>query len=294
MTSTEVSTALRPFYFSVHPDLFGQHPNQRTTNENSLKQLSSLLETLQNRRRFPPCTLQFYIRDKNKHEQSFKLINIYFNNRDIRETILTILRSCNLPTEYVDKIPKAIEKNESSFLNNNPFNNNERDSFRKDPFSKGPFRSQFNEDYFTEAMENDPIFGVFFVKRKITKERDSQRLGKWIEENYRNALDISELYRPLREELERLRKSLSERWGILEVRWDCGWNESHFKGCLQSLNALADQYPEKMQILRGRVLVFAPFTGVSLDGHIMLNSGEVRHNWLDVRIISLFYLLIFL
>lgn len=29
MTTTEVSTALRPFYFSVHPDLFGQHPQQR-------------------------------------------------------------------------------------------------------------------------------------------------------------------------------------------------------------------------------------------------------------------------
>lgn len=28
--------------------------------------------------------------------------------------------------------------------------------------------------------------------------------------------------------------------------------------------------------------MFAPFTGVSLDGHIMLYTGEVRHNWLDV------------
>lgn len=28
--------------------------------------------------------------------------------------------------------------------------------------------------------------------------------------------------------------------------------------------------------------MFAPFTGVSLDGHIMLNSGEVRNNWLEV------------
>lgn len=34
----------------------------------------------------------------------------------------------------------------------------------------------------------------------------------------------------------------------------------------------------------GRILVFAPFTGVSLDGHIMLSSAEVRHNWLDVSI----------
>lgn len=31
LTTTEASTALRPFYFSVHPDLFGQYPTQRVT-----------------------------------------------------------------------------------------------------------------------------------------------------------------------------------------------------------------------------------------------------------------------
>lgn len=31
MTATEVSTALRPFYFTVHPDLFGQFPSQRVS-----------------------------------------------------------------------------------------------------------------------------------------------------------------------------------------------------------------------------------------------------------------------
>lgn len=29
LSSTEVSTALRPFYFFVHPDLFGQFPEER-------------------------------------------------------------------------------------------------------------------------------------------------------------------------------------------------------------------------------------------------------------------------
>lgn len=32
----------------------------------------------------------------------------------------------------------------------------------------------------------------------------------------------------------------------------------------------------------GRTLVFAPFTGVSLDGHIMLFTGDVQRNWLEV------------
>lgn len=33
----------------------------------------------------------------------------------------------------------------------------------------------------------------------------------------------------------------------------------------------------------GRSLVFGRDTGISMDGHVLLNSGEVRHNWLDVR-----------
>lgn len=31
MSSSEIATALRPFYFSVHPDLFGQYPSERVS-----------------------------------------------------------------------------------------------------------------------------------------------------------------------------------------------------------------------------------------------------------------------
>lgn len=34
VSNAELSTILRPFYFAVHPDLFGQHPEQRV---NSIK-----------------------------------------------------------------------------------------------------------------------------------------------------------------------------------------------------------------------------------------------------------------
>lgn len=42
-----------------------------------------------------------------------------------------------------------------------------------------------------------------------------------------------------------------------------------------------EQHPQHMRQLEDQVLVFSYFTGISLDGHIMLFSGEVRHNWLD-------------
>lgn len=37
-----------------------------------------------------------------------------------------------------------------------------------------------------------------------------------------------------------------------------------------------------MEALKGRTLVFGSESGVSLQGHVILNSGEVRHNWLDL------------
>lgn len=52
-------------------------------------------------------------------------------------------------------------------------------------------------------------------------------------------------------------------------------------GCLLALKSLMEQHPNDMKQLENQILVISYFTGISLDGHIMLFSGEVRHNWLD-------------
>ena len=46
ISSSEALRALRPFYLAVHPDLFPQHPRERSTNEDSLKKLNSYLDAL--------------------------------------------------------------------------------------------------------------------------------------------------------------------------------------------------------------------------------------------------------
>ncbi|XP_018326911.1 T-cell activation inhibitor, mitochondrial [Agrilus planipennis] len=260
MTTTEVSTALRPFYFSVHPDLFGQYPSQRMTNETSLQQLSSFIECLQKNRPVKPVHLKFYVREKNKDEGLFKLVNIQLNEKDIRSTVTSILQSLKLSTKYVDGLPKTEKFTDPLFTEK---------------------KTHYNVD-FTNIKEDDPLFGMFILKKKIDLERESNRLRYWLEKNYKVALDKSKTQIPVRSDIKRLRNELIQKWGLQEVRWDCGWNEQHFKGCLQALMALGEQHPQPMQILKGRILVFAGFTGVSLDGHIMLNSGEVRHNWLDL------------
>lgn len=94
ISNAEIATALRPFYFVVHPDLFGRYPQQRvigvffiiiylkiilqlifflcqSTNEESLKHLSAHLEAMQHHRTLTssPRNLSFYIRNSDAAEK---------------------------------------------------------------------------------------------------------------------------------------------------------------------------------------------------------------------------------
>lgn len=56
---------------------------------------------------------------------------------------------------------------------------------------------------------------------------------------------------PLREEVDKLQTALTKQLALMEIRWDCGWNVTHYRGCLQSFMSLAQQHPETMHILKG-------------------------------------------
>ncbi|KAL3280920.1 hypothetical protein HHI36_004147 [Cryptolaemus montrouzieri] len=238
---------------------FGQYPTQRAINENSLKHLSSIIETLQSKKTLKPISLPFYLKDKDK-DGSFRHVKIYFRIPDLRETVVTILKSCDLSTEYVDKIPNPV----------------------KPLYRSETIKVQTENIDFSKFSENDPIFGQYVMKQKIKEARDSFRLKNWLRKNYEKALILTEKSRPLTEEVGKLKEIIINEWSLLDIRWNCGWNETHYRGCLLSFMALAEQHPEAMKYLQGKVLVFAPFTGISLEGHIMLNSAEVRHNWLEL------------
>ncbi|XP_043262287.1 T-cell activation inhibitor, mitochondrial isoform X1 [Colletes gigas] len=266
LSTGEVSTALRPFYFTVHPDLFGQYPTQRTVNENSLKQLSSIIENLQQQRPVRPTTLPFYLRSKDEKEVKagkFTLVKIQLKEKDLRQTILSILKTCDLPTTFVDKIeeqkPLESEKYKSRFWQ------------RKGTTGENIDFSEF---------EDDPIYASILMKRKINLEPDT--LKAYLEKHINEVHIKLEACRPMREEVQKLEKILCSELGLTNIIWDCGWNIAHYRGCLLAFKALVEQHPEPLEVLKNRTLVFANDTGINLEGNIMLNSGEVRNNWLDL------------
>jgi hypothetical protein len=75
-------------------------------------------------------------------------VRISLAQRDLRKTILSILKTCDLPTTYVDNIEPHPEKPRFERLN------------------------------VKEAMfdENDPVFGSVILKQKIKRAKDGEKL----------------------------------------------------------------------------------------------------------------------
>uniref|UniRef100_A0A8C6IQQ4 Uncharacterized protein n=1 Tax=Melopsittacus undulatus TaxID=13146 RepID=A0A8C6IQQ4_MELUD len=115
LSGADAINALRPFYFAVHPDFFGQHPKEREINENSLKRLNGYLENLQKPGfcSFKPTPLTFYVREREPNSSNvqesfsasgFRAVSFTLHTRDLLSTVLDILNSCSLSTEHIQSL----------------------------------------------------------------------------------------------------------------------------------------------------------------------------------------------
>ncbi|XP_055136816.1 T-cell activation inhibitor, mitochondrial isoform X3 [Symphalangus syndactylus] len=115
LSGAEAVNALRPFYFAVHPDFFGQHPIEREINENSLKRLSVYLENLQKPgfKSLKPTQLTFYVRETDQSSSDgqdtfstsgFRAVKFTLHTRDLLSTVLYILNSCSLSVEHIQSL----------------------------------------------------------------------------------------------------------------------------------------------------------------------------------------------
>ncbi|KAH8366181.1 hypothetical protein KR093_010055, partial [Drosophila rubida] len=268
--SSDLTTALRPFYFAVHPDLFGKHPEQRQINENSLKLLSAHLEALSHHTHLneDAKVLKFYVRESNAQKRdSFKLVQIRMdrNTRDPQRFIQNLLESCNLSTEYI-KTVKPKPKMQSTPVSGNMANQPSHDYH---------YNMEFAE--FERRVKN------VSCRKPCQQAAVSRRpeLSSWLAENAAKARQRAKETAQLEAEIDKLKDVLVKDLKLSDARYECGWNIEHYRGCLKSLQRLAQTHRAELSSLQNRVVVFAPFTGISLEGHVMLFTGDVQSNWLD-------------
>ncbi|CRK86368.1 CLUMA_CG000214, isoform A [Clunio marinus] len=262
-TSSQLQTALRPFFFMVHPDLFGKFPEQRAINENSLQVLSAHLENLQRRSFAPqsgPTNLPFYLRDKDK-SKPFRLVKVPLTQqRDTKNFVVNVLKICGLETVSVEKIaatPPSPKKSSGGFKS-----------------SGLKYTVDDNEGQFSEEFD--------LFQFKVRRAREDETLAKFIKKNIDLAQIRTKNLEELREEVQKLKIELETKLMLIEIKYNCGWNFEHFRGCLKSLEKLHDLYADDMYNLKKKTIIFSQFTGVSLDGDIHLFTGDVQNNWLDL------------
>lgn len=254
LTTSEAATALRPFYFAVHPDLFGQHPKERGINEESLKKLNEYVSALHSVGYARPTEVIFYLKisDDNKGFPVFKRIEISLFSRDLRTTIKTILKACNLPVDYVNTIESSSPKT---------------------PRTRSGHGLVNWDHTFYKAMNSADAMKV---KPQIT-------LQKWLEKNVVKAQRLSVMTRAIQDDIDRLSSALKNKLKLRELRWASVWGNTHYRGCLRSFDRLYAENSHKIEkILKGRTLVFAGSTGVNLHGDIVLSTEHVPTFWMNL------------
>ncbi|XP_006000632.1 T-cell activation inhibitor, mitochondrial [Latimeria chalumnae] len=266
LSGADAANALRPFYFAVHPDFFGQYPRERDVNENSLKRLNSYLETLQKPgvRSLKPTQLTFYVRDTDKdpaqepiNASGFRAVSFTLQTRDLLTTVLDVLQSCSLSTEHVQNFKDPVVSN------------------HQHPGSSGSFYRpiKWNKTYYSFTGFRDP------EEELEQARRVDPTLTSWLDNNEASATKKLKDSLPRREELTRLKTELCEQLKLNNIRWQRSWGIAHRCSQLHSLSRLSHQNPEALKNVKGRTLIFTDRTGMNAVGHVMLGTVDVHHHW---------------
>ncbi|XP_048384442.1 T-cell activation inhibitor, mitochondrial isoform X1 [Stegostoma tigrinum] len=266
LSVTEAVNALRPFYFAVHPDFFGQYPREREVNENSLKQLNSYLECMQRPGQKPlqPTKLTFYIRDtscdpnapqRHVNTSGFRPVTFTLQSKDLLSVVVTILKSCSLSTDHVQdsQIDRGLPERTRNVLFGRPI--------------------KWDKTYYTVTGYRDP------EEELDCTVRMEPALGLWLHKNRATASEKLTISIPLRDELNHLKTQLCQQLEIADIRWQRSWGVAHRCSQLHSLARFTQQNSPELRNIKGCTLIFADNSGMNAAGQIMLGTVDVHHHW---------------
>ncbi|KAL5021348.1 hypothetical protein ScPMuIL_000503 [Solemya velum] len=249
LSTSEAATALRPFYFLVHPDLFGQHPKERLINEESLKKLNQYITLLQRSRSVKPLDVTFYLRHKGvQHKKGLASVDLSLSSTNLRTVVSSILRSCDLPLDFVETVPV------------------------KPAVSLRPIKWDLGNELDNRESE-----------WTIIKKKEKKTLWVWLKENISRAKKQEAETQLTILDIKALSQEIQQKVELMDLRWESDWGQPYFMSCLKSFNRFFMEHPDRLKsLLRGRVLVFGDTKGVSLLGDIVLSRADVPTDWVKL------------
>ncbi|XP_066290678.1 T-cell activation inhibitor, mitochondrial-like [Branchiostoma lanceolatum] len=252
------SNPLRPFYFAVHPDLFGQFPREKKVNESSLKQLNGYLESIQAGCPHLPPSLKFYIRKNhvkqdNRSPVGFKSVQFTILSKDFLTVVEEILSSCDLPTCHLEKLRSTQPAKSAATPLRHWDESVVHDFFTRPGSHRNLRRSQIKKDI---------------------------RLRSWVSNNMPKIEKRLQQSQKVRETNRTLETKLCGDYGVQSVDCDCELGCFIVKSCLQSFLRLCRQHPDMTYFLKGKTIMFSNnYSGVSADGQIVLSHEDVWQHW---------------
>ncbi|XP_020807147.1 LOW QUALITY PROTEIN: T-cell activation inhibitor, mitochondrial [Drosophila serrata] len=309
MLSNDLMAALRPFYLAIKPSpVADQMPaEEKSLNEKSLRQLSSHLESLsgQSKDSCLPADgqLKFYMYSMPERESTMdddqgdqiasRLVRIQVDRSllDPRAVIKNILRSCKLlpKDQNMDDNQELQEEDEDEaeeLQQKKPFKQdtkavNELEKVLRRQELHKTERERVRPPQRQGIQKPSDLGSTLNELLRDPPKKEDHSLDTWMRQALARAQ--AEEVTALRAKIDELERSLVESLGIRGTRYDCGWNMERYHDCLQSLKDLVLQDPEvaaQLRVLANRFVVFAPYTGISLEGDVMLFSGDAPASWL--------------
>ncbi|VDM60173.1 unnamed protein product [Angiostrongylus costaricensis] len=254
----DVTIALRPFYFAVHPDRFSRNPRIRAQNEKSLQVFNGYLNDL-----FPisrnicPTSIRFSI--LNNEKDGFEDIEIMLSGTDPM-IFRRALESCKLPTNEI---------------------------FLYESKTEGAWGSKENISSFQEASNINQDLMETYLRNK-NREHLKNDLASILRKSRMDALRKSKEAEITKLSLKDDINDIKWRTGAKDVVWQMDWEESHMKRCLGNLKRLLNQATPAtkqsiIQALYKNILRFGRGSFVCCDGSIQLGADNVPEQWEQVR-----------
>lgn len=262
LSSAQTKAALKPFYFAVHPDLFGQYPIQRSINEDSLKRLNSYLEDLQKKKPVNPTHLMFYLKNDTassleEGSDLFKTVRVSLFSRDVHFTISHILKTCGMMEDLVTLHQDNRATKVSVAL----------------PYG-APHHWLHVYQQFSDRETPVDLAQLQRNSRSTLKD--------FLFKNLENAKEKQESSKSLLEENNLLSARICKELRLKKLELASGWSFSSCHGSLKNFLKLCYSKQSELESLAGRTVVFTDWTGIDPRGHVMLNTQDVPEFWLSL------------
>lgn len=279
LTSVQAMTVLRPFYRAVHPDLFGQYPQQKVVNEESLKHLNSYIECSRGSVNLVEgggadrnISLQFFLHPSvqstangvEPSESTPKPVTIQLHRGDLRTSLQSILATFNM---------NGIDSGQTEELLSTPLHGEAGPGSVQDVSTTlSDLSCYFDED------------GEFFNKEHWTIDQKRPSLSTWLRNVAKEASVLRETTKPTRKAVEELTKRLCEEYRCSEVRISTQWSPAVSLGAVKRLDQFLRSLDKELLAvsLQESVVHLSDRNGVTVNGEVHFDCNSLIKDWAKV------------